>query len=63
MGFPEEFLMKNTDGLRNGFLRLPLIKLFKKISFATITEDLVIKYKDNYKKNCEVFTGYETEIT
>ena len=46
--FPEEFFIKkNRSGLRNGFLRLPLIKLNTQITFAMITEELVMKYKDD----------------
>ena len=45
--FPEEIFVKKRSGLRNGFMKLPLIMLFPKIPFAKITEELVMKYKDN----------------
>ena len=39
---PEELITKDRDGLRDGSLRLLLIKLLKKITFAMITEELVL---------------------
>ena len=45
--FSEDLITTERDGLRDGSLRLPLIKLFRKITFAMITEELVLKYKDN----------------
>ena len=45
--FPEKLKKQNRSGLTYDCFRLPLIKLFTKITFAMIKKELVMKYKGN----------------